>query len=307
LIAFAGLASLPLVSVVFGQANRPGALDPILERNKDVIERFFDASGKGDVATLRTLLDDDYIEHADAPDGREAFLKIAATNPTTPATGALADEVPRVRGEIIRMLAQRDEVWVYNRVVGADGRQVAGMDMFRLAAGRVTEHWAIAEQVPSARKNDNDNYAVGKGPGFDFRLQPKRVTKVVSPEQLEANKALVIRGLHADTLREDYIQHNADIETGRAAFLALAAQLTAPGGLLAHTPGREPAPGEIAPRRFLAEGDFVWTYYQQGVLKRKQLNQFRIEGGLIAEQWGLYQPVPEVRLNNNDPWRYGRP
>jgi predicted SnoaL-like aldol condensation-catalyzing enzyme len=119
----------------------------------------------------------------------------------------------------------------------------------------------------------------------------------------------VIRGLNVKALREDYIQHNADIETGRAAFLAQAAQLTGPGGLLARTPGREPAPGEIAPRRFLAEGDFVWTCYQQGVLKRKQLNQFRIEGGLIAEQWGLYQPLPEVRLklNNNDPWRYGRP
>jgi hypothetical protein len=67
-----------------------------------------------------------------------------------------------------RMLAQRDEVWVYNRVVGADGRQIAGMDMFRLAAGRVTEHWAIAEQVPSGRKKDNDNY---RREGARIRLQ----------------------------------------------------------------------------------------------------------------------------------------
>ena len=79
-----------------------------LEKNKDVVEQFFMLADSGSVDALRKIVSADYIEHASyAVDGRDALLKAVTENVGTNESG-----VRKEKSEIVRMLAEGDQVWV---------------------------------------------------------------------------------------------------------------------------------------------------------------------------------------------------
>ncbi len=293
-----GLVMAFLLAPANGEAQAPQTDRAVLERNKDLAVQFFELEDKLDIAGLRRIIREDYVQHLpSAPDYREPLLAIFEgwkANGLTP------------RHEIVRVLAERDHVWVYARQLGPDGTGRARMDMFRVQDGLLAEHWEIGESIDAERRNANDNFAVGRGPQ-DASEQPVRVAKVVPPDVLERNKDVARQFYHyfdgRDTaglrriMREDYIQHNAGIEDGREGLLK---------GIDAARAATRSRGESNQIIRTIAEGDYVWVFIRDNNGARAQLNQFRIENGQLAEHWELYQDVPEERMHDKDFFGSGR-
>lgn len=91
---------------------------------------------------------------------------------------------------------------------------------------------------------------------------------------------------------EDYIQHNPNLPTGRAALIS-----ALPDYLAKHPEARW---------RFVrsaAEGDLVFLHIHQTNSPtdpgRAYVDIFRVVNGKIVEHWDVSQPVPEKSANNN--------
>lgn len=298
------VAILAIAAAVTTGAQAPSSTRSPLEGNKDLVERYFSLVDRADVAGVTALVSPDYIEHASyAADGREALLKRVVAN----ASSADGPSIRRERGELVRMIAERDHVWSFSRVT-IDGAIFGRIDMFRLEGNQIAEHWAVQEKVSLQRTNANDQWAMGKGPQ-KFENQPKRATKAVSADELERNKQtarLFFQYAEATDLTErrklleiatpEYVQHNARGSDGIQAF----------------TTRPNPLPHHMNVR-MLAEGDWVWSLnvpnFAQGArdgIEQVNFNQWRLEGGKLAEHWGIYESVPAQRPNSNDFLGYGR-
>jgi predicted SnoaL-like aldol condensation-catalyzing enzyme len=112
--------------------------------------------------------------------------------------------------------------------------------------------------------------------------------------KLAANKQLaydffrvILAARHLDQvskfMRQDYIQHNPNIDTGMAGFLAAFSKLGPPTAI----------PSEVAGLVSIqAEGDFVTLSFVNALTDANKENytttwfdMFRIQEGLIAEHW----------------------
>ncbi len=95
-----------------------------------------------------TYFDPNYIQHNPmVPTGaapmRAFFKKFYADNPTATI-------------EISHVLADGDLVAVHYRFkVSAQDRGMAAVDIFRVANGRIQEHWDVVEPVPEKAANSN--------------------------------------------------------------------------------------------------------------------------------------------------------
>lgn len=291
-----------------------------LEKNKDVVERFFRIANEGKAAELNAIVREDYIEHTDMRDFRDGLAASIASNPTTPIQATYEEERHRIRGTIVRMIAERDHVWAYVAVEGPQSK-VARVDMFRLLDGQIAEHWAVIQQVPEKRANTNDQFAAGRGPR-DFRTQPKRISAVTNEKQAAVNRRLGrefyqyfrardAKGL-SSILAEDYIQHHPTIADRRDGLIdnlvgVWRQQQSAEDRAKA---AGEPPPAAYGPVRVLVEGDQVWVFVQNSGL-RGQLNQYRVANDLLVEHTGTYENLPQDRwnqnrLNNNNILGHGR-
>ena len=109
----------------------------------------------------------------------------------------------------------------------------------------------------------------------------------------------VIQARHMDLApkyqAEDYIQHNPNIATGRAAFIAFFSSL--PGGKL------DPIPAKLSPEPVVsgAKGDFVWLIWEHQAKdprdesKTYYYNSFdilRIQNGKVQEHWDDAKKAP---------------
>jgi predicted SnoaL-like aldol condensation-catalyzing enzyme len=116
-----------------------------------------------------------------------------------------------------------------------------------------------------------------------------------SDSKLEANKRLVfdfsrvvLAGLHLDQvpkfMREDYIQHNPNVETGMKGFLDAFSKLGPPKNI------PDTIPGLVS---IQAEGDMVVLSFVNELENPKDkskytttwFDMFRIQDGKIAEHW----------------------
>jgi predicted SnoaL-like aldol condensation-catalyzing enzyme len=89
-----------------------------------------------------------YTQHnPTAPDGKEAIIGLL---------NAWLPTVPNLRYDIKRIISDGDMVWVHSHVTtGPEDRGQAVVDIFRLEAGKVVEHWDVGTQVPEKSMNDN--------------------------------------------------------------------------------------------------------------------------------------------------------
>lgn len=95
-----------------------------------------------------------------------------------------------------------------------------------------------------------------------------------------------------DIIREDYIQHNPNIATGRQAFINFFQPI------FQRTPL---ATNEIV--RIIADGDLVWVHAHQrstpDALGNELIDIYRIQDGKIAEHWDAVVPVSASPANVN--------
>jgi predicted SnoaL-like aldol condensation-catalyzing enzyme len=122
---------------------------PQEEANLRLVERVYEEVLRPlDSGGVDALFAPDYIQHSPlAPTGAAAlkdFLDWARS--TSP------DAEHRVQ----RMFADGDHVIAHVHVIinpGEAGNAV--VDIFRIADGRIVEHWDVAQPVPATSKNDN--------------------------------------------------------------------------------------------------------------------------------------------------------
>jgi predicted SnoaL-like aldol condensation-catalyzing enzyme len=126
------------------------AADPAqLETNKRNVLDFYDkALNQKDFEAASKYLGGRYIQHnPTAPDGAEGlkgFLQF------------LRDKFPASRSEIKRAFADGDYVILHVHSVrepGTRGRAI--VDIFRLEAGKIVEHWDVVQDIPEKPANSN--------------------------------------------------------------------------------------------------------------------------------------------------------
>ncbi len=125
-------------------------MDNQLEANKKVVRDFYtlafnDKKAKEAVAKY---VGDSYRQHnPGAGDGAEPFVEFAS---------GFAQAFPALRFELKRQVAEGDLVVVHSHLVREPGdRGVAVMDIFRLADGKIVEHWDVLQDVPEKPANTN--------------------------------------------------------------------------------------------------------------------------------------------------------
>jgi predicted SnoaL-like aldol condensation-catalyzing enzyme len=89
-----------------------------------------------------------YFEHNPRfPTGRAAFIEILAKQ---------FKQYPEASSRTVRSAVDGDLVWLHNHSIlqpGDRGRAI--VNIFRVAGGKIVEHWDVVEPVPEKSANDN--------------------------------------------------------------------------------------------------------------------------------------------------------
>lgn len=117
----------------------------VIERNKEVVQRLFDAFRAGDTEAFDELIVEEYVQHnPQAGNGLQAVKDFFA--PVGP-----------VDVEVHRVIAEGDLVAVHSHY---KTWSMAGVDIFRLNdAGKIIEHWDVLQQVPEKTASGNDMFS----------------------------------------------------------------------------------------------------------------------------------------------------
>lgn len=124
-------------------------IDPVLEANKRTVLAFYEAVFRQkDFAAASKLIGSRYVQHnpliADGPDGLQAFVRF------------LHEEFPALTAGIKQIFAERDFVVAHVHGVRRPGqRGSAIVDIFRLEAGKIVEHWDVIQPIPEDAANPN--------------------------------------------------------------------------------------------------------------------------------------------------------
>lgn len=118
-------------------------------RNRALVLRFCEAVyNERNYRIATELLAKDFIQHnPKIPTGRRAFIESYS--------GVIAHH-PGLHSQIIRSVASGDLVWTHVRVTDASGAyQMALVNIFRIARGRIVEHWDVLQAVPNVAANSS--------------------------------------------------------------------------------------------------------------------------------------------------------
>ncbi len=120
------------------------------EDNKRIITEFYKtALFEGDVDKAILLYGGEtYTQHtpfaANGFEGLKNYVKW------------IVEKYPKTRGEIKRVFADGDHVILHCHYTGFFGKNGdAIIDIFRVEAGKVVEHWDVIQAIPDTSLNDN--------------------------------------------------------------------------------------------------------------------------------------------------------
>jgi predicted SnoaL-like aldol condensation-catalyzing enzyme len=105
----------------------------------------FDAStielfGNHDVSAVDRYFSPEYKQHnPNFPSGLEPLRALAG--------------MTSLKTERVRALADGDLVILHNRYVGFGPKPVIAFDLFRVANGKLVEHWDVIQEVPATTKS----------------------------------------------------------------------------------------------------------------------------------------------------------
>jgi predicted SnoaL-like aldol condensation-catalyzing enzyme len=236
-----------------------------------------------DVEGIKKYFAQDYIQHnPHVPTGIEPVIGFA---PLLKKAGTTTQNH--------RMIADGDFVVMHNTYDNAEAfgaRKVVTFDIFRIANGKVAEHWdainPLVELTASGRtqvdgpiqitdlnktqanktlvKNFVDDVLFGKA--------PQKITEYINPNQ--------------------YHQHNVGIKDGLDGLNEAIGQLIAQNNMFKYT----------KVHKVLGEGNFVVTVSEGEWNGKPQAfyDLFRVENNQIVEHWDVVQEIPAQMAHNND-------
>ncbi|QDC02680.1 nuclear transport factor 2 family protein [Mesorhizobium sp. 8] len=120
-----------------------------LEANKEIVLDFIrKAVNEGDIEAASVHFGEQYIQHnpniADGADGFKAYVQ------------QLRASFPFVRGEVKRIFAEGDFVMVHMHAKREPAEEgLAIVDIFRLDAGRLVEHWEVRQPIEQSKLHAN--------------------------------------------------------------------------------------------------------------------------------------------------------
>ncbi|MEV5569666.1 nuclear transport factor 2 family protein [Spirillospora sp. NPDC052269] len=105
---------------------------------RDYIEQVWN-QGRTDLADR--FLAEDLIQHnPNLPDGRKPLVDLI---------DGMRGQLPEARFEIRRLAGEGDLVFTHSLFTAQPGHQgIAVVDVFRIADGKIAEHWDLREDVP---------------------------------------------------------------------------------------------------------------------------------------------------------------
>ena len=122
---------------------------PTIKKNKQLVLAFYDAAiNRKDFAAAVTYLGPQYRQHnptaADGAEGLKSFIEF------------LKSRFPNQHGEVTHVIAEGDLVVLHvHSTRGDDTPGRAIVDIFRVAAGKVVEHWDVIQDIPRESANSN--------------------------------------------------------------------------------------------------------------------------------------------------------
>lgn len=211
-----------------------------------------------------------YRQHSSlAADGPDALRQLVANLP--------AD----FRYEPARVIADGDLVALHGIYYGFGPDPLVAFDIFRVAAGKLVEHWDALQPVAATT--------------ISGRSQTDGPTDVTDTGATEANRALVtefadtvLKGADYSVLTdyistETYDQHNPEAADGLAGFGAAAATWAAAGKLLTYK----------SIHKIIADGQFVLVQSEgEFGVPVAYYDLFRVAGGRMVEHWDVIAPIP---------------
>lgn len=119
------------------------------QANKQLVVAFYNAAiNDKDFEFASSFLGAQYKQHnptaADGAEGLKSFIEF------------LKERYPQQRGEIKQVIAEGDLVALHVHSLRGDGTPGrAIVDIFRVADGKVVEHWDVIQDIPEKAANDN--------------------------------------------------------------------------------------------------------------------------------------------------------
>jgi len=119
------------------------------EKNLKLVKDFYDiVINRQEYSRVHEFVDKHYIQHkpevADGPEGLLDFLR------------SIYKKAPDHKAQIVRSFVDGDYVILHVHVMnGAEAKDIAVMDIFRIENGLLKEHWDVACPVPPDSKNKN--------------------------------------------------------------------------------------------------------------------------------------------------------
>lgn len=117
--------------------------------NKQTVVAFYEAAlNNKDFAAASRYLGPSYTQHnPHAADGVQGFRDFIAY---------LKEKVPNSHSEITQVFADGDFVILHvHKTSGPGDRGVAIVDIFRLARGKIVEHWDVTQDIPERTVSGN--------------------------------------------------------------------------------------------------------------------------------------------------------
>lgn len=130
------------VSMILASTSGYAGESTHLEENKAIVVTFYNkALNDKDAEAAIAMMGSTYTQHnARIADGKEGFRQFIS---------AFKQKYPDSHSRIVRVLAEGDYVVLHVHMVREPGtRGEAVVDIFRLADGKVVEHWDVLQQIP---------------------------------------------------------------------------------------------------------------------------------------------------------------
>jgi predicted SnoaL-like aldol condensation-catalyzing enzyme len=233
--------------------------------------------GERDLSAVDRYWSPSYIQHSSmAAPGVEGLRSFVASMPE----GARVD--------FVRVLAEDDLVVVHAVYHGLAPEPMVAFDVFRVADGRLAEHWDAMQPEVSQTASGR---SMTDGP-----------TEVREPELTAQNKEFVRNFVETVLVRGDvsgladfydgdsYAQHNPFVGDGLHSLTAAIEALLAEGRMFRYS----------KVHRLIAEGEFVLVI-SEGTWGGPTAfyDLFRVADGKIAEHWDVVFPIPETLPHDN--------
>jgi len=307
-LARTAMAALACASLTMGAASRESQTEATRKVAQAFLHQLF--AEQDSFGAYRKYAAPDFKQHnpemADGIAGREAFFTARAQQ-SAAHPGKLVNVYNLV-------LVDADLFAIHHHAFGAaDDRGRVFVDIWRVADGRIVEHWDVIQPYPTSMLHAN-GMGCGRGERFEEALKlessPEH-TSCPAPDVKASRDASIavinaytagvrsgdVRGSILKWFAPDYRQHSPNIADGIQGAIAY----------LEHEYG---AGATQQPRataeRILAEGDYVLAHrqvmYPGATRLSTNVDIFRIRGGKISEHWDVKQLVPESSANKNGMW-----